>query len=160
MEWSAMDNVLMGVIGIAFFLNMLLPYSLDMAPSIEGLLVVGWIMLGIGMSFVALSVLTLRRMGTSRVVDSGIYGIVRHPMYLGGLIMFLSHVLFFQNWIIVISSTVAAICCYLLILSEDQRNMESFGSSYKRYMKAVPRANFLLGIIQSINRRKKKKETS
>jgi protein-S-isoprenylcysteine O-methyltransferase Ste14 len=155
MKWNAMDNILMGVIGIAFFLNILLPYSLDMVPIIERLLIVGWIMLGIGMSFVVLSILTLRRRGTSRVVDYGVYGVVRHPMYLGGLIMFLSHVFFFQNWIVAINSSAAVICCYLLIVSEDQRNIKRFGSDYKRYMKDVPRMNFLSGTIRSIKLRKK-----
>lgn len=144
------DNLLMGIIGIVFFLNMLLLNIpvLDVVPVIAGLLVVGWIVLGIGALFVILSVVTLRRKGTADVTDSGVYGIVRHPMYLGGMVMFLSHIFFGQNWIIIVSTVVGMVCCYLLIRSGDQRNIEKFGDDYKRYMQKVPRMNFAVGILR------------
>jgi protein-S-isoprenylcysteine O-methyltransferase Ste14 len=140
------DNILLIIIGIVFFLNMIL---LQFAvPAIEELIVIGWGVLGIGASFVVLSILTLRRKGTSKVIDSGVYGIVRHPMYLGGLIMFLSHILFGQNWMIAITTFIGVICCYFIILSGDQRNIEKFGDEYKSYMKSVPRMNFFAGILR------------
>ena len=147
------DNVLMVILGIAFFLNIIV---MNLFPStIEELVLVGYIILGIGALFFVLSVFTLRRKGTSNVVDSGIYGVVRHPMYLGGIVMFFSHILLGQNWIVAISTIVAIACCYLIILSEDQRNIEKFGDEYIVYMQSVPRMNLLLGIVKSLMRRRR-----
>ena len=156
MSGKMKENILMGIIGVVFFLNMLLlNIPLVDGPFIEELITVGWILLGIGAVFVLLSVFTLRRKGTSNVTESGVYGVVRHPMYLGGMVMFLSHIFFGQNWMIMISTIVGVVCCYLLIQSGDQRNIEKFGDEYKRYMQKVPRMNFLLGIIRLIRRRKR-----
>ncbi|MCP8307048.1 MAG: isoprenylcysteine carboxylmethyltransferase family protein [archaeon] len=154
MRRETKDNILLSIIGIVFLLNISLPLLLNIVPIIEELLVVGWMILGIGALFVIISIFTLRRKGTGNLIDSGIYGIVRHPMYLGGMVMFFSHIFFFQNWIITINSIVGIACCYLIILSGDQLNIEKFGDDYKRYMQKVPRMNFLVGIIKQLRRRK------
>ena len=152
MERETKDNILMVILGITFFLNIIMMNLFP--PNIKELIVVGYIILGIGALFFILSVYTLRRKGTSNVVDSGIYSIVRHPMYLGGMVMFFSHIFLGQNWIVAISTIVGIVCCYLIILSADQRNIEKFGDDYKLYIQKVPRANFLLGIIRLLGRRK------
>ncbi len=139
-------NILMIILGITFFLNII---AINLfPPTAEELIVVGWIIFAIGAFFYILSVFTLIRKGTSSVVDSGIYGIVRHPMYLGGMVMFFSHIFLGQSWIVTISTIVAVVCCYLIIRSEDQRNIEKFGEDYKRYMQRVPGMNFMLGFIR------------
>jgi len=148
------DNILMTILGIAFFTDIV---AINMfPPDIGELIVVGWMVFGIGVLFYVMSVLTLRRKGVSKIVDTGIYGIVRHPMYLGAMMMFFSHILLGQNWIAAIGSIVAIVCCYMIILSGDQRNFEKFGDDYKRYMQKVPRMNFLLGIIRLLRRKREK----
>lgn len=150
MKRETKDNLLMIIIGIVFFLNMLLLQFAS--PILVELFYLGWIILGIGALFVVLSVLKLRGKGTSRVTDSGIYGIVRHPMYLGGLIMFLSHFFFGQNWMIAVNTLIGILCCYQSILSGDQRNLEKFGEDYKQYMERVPRINFISGIVRVVRK--------
>jgi len=152
MKQEAKDNILMVILGITFFLNIIMMNLFP--PTIEELVVAGYTILGIGALFFILSVYTLRRKGTGNVVDSGIYSIVRHPMYLGGMVMFFSHIFLGQNWIVAISTIVGIVCCYIIILSADQRNIEKFGDDYKLYIQKVPRANFLLGIIRLLGRRK------
>lgn len=144
------DNVLMVILGIAFLLNIIVMNLFP--PTIEELVLIGYTILGIGALLFVLSVFTLRRKGTSNVVDSGIYGVVRHPMYLGGIVMFFSHILLGQNWIVATSTIIGIACCYLIILSEDQRNIEKFGDEYRLYMQSVPRVNLLLGIVKSLMR--------
>ena len=145
------DNILMVILAITFFLNVI---AMNLYPPIvKGLIIIGWIILGIGALFVVLSIVTLRRKGISKIIDSGVYSIVRHPMYIGGMVMFFSHIFFGQNLIVVISTIVAIVCCYLIILSADHRNIEKFGDDYKRYMQKVPRMNFLLGSIRLLQRR-------
>ena len=155
MKRETKDNILMSIIGIGFFLNISLPLLLDIVPIIDELVVVGWVILSIGVLFVFLSIFTLHREGTSNIIDSGIYSIVRHPMYLGGMVMFFSHIFFFQNWITVTNAIVGIVCCYLIIRSADQRNIEKFDDNYERYMQKVPRINFLLGIVRLLRYRKK-----
>ena len=152
MRRETKDNVLMVILGIAFFLNIIIMNLFP--PTIKELVLVGYTILGVGALFFVLSVFTLRRKGTSNVVDSGIYGVVRHPMYLGGVVMFFSHILLGQNWIVVISTIVGIACCYLIVLSGDQQNIEKFGDEYIRYMQLVPRINFLLGVIRRRRGRK------
>ncbi|KON27704.1 hypothetical protein AC481_04080 [miscellaneous Crenarchaeota group archaeon SMTZ-80] len=149
------DNIIGVIVGIMFFLNIFLPLLLGIEPIIEELLVIGWIMLIIGMIFVILSIITLRRKGINRIVDSGIYGIVRHPMYIGGMVLFLSHIFFFQHWIIAVNTIVAIFCTYLSIRLGDQRNIEKFGDDYKHYMQKVPRMNFFVGIMRLLQYRNK-----
>jgi protein-S-isoprenylcysteine O-methyltransferase Ste14 len=152
MKRETKDNILMVILGITFFLNFIMMNLFP--PTIRELIVAGYTILGIGAFFFILSVFTLRRKGTLNVVDSGIYGIVRHPMYLGAMVMFFSHIFLGQNWIVAVSTIIAIVCCYLIIQLGDQRNIERFGNDYKLYMQKVPRANFLLGIIWLLGRRK------
>jgi protein-S-isoprenylcysteine O-methyltransferase Ste14 len=149
------DNVLMGITGVAFFLNVLFLNILDIVLISEELFVVGWIILAIGALLVVLSVLTLKRKGTTNATDTGVYGIVRHPMYTGGLVMFISHIFFGQNWIIAVNTIIGIVCCYLIMQSEEQKLIQKFGDEYTRYMQKVPRMNLFLGIIRLLQRRKK-----
>jgi protein-S-isoprenylcysteine O-methyltransferase Ste14 len=152
---STGDNILMSIVGIAFFLNILLLSNvvMDIGPASEELVILGWALLLIGASLVVLSVLSLRRYGTSSLNKNGIYGIVRHPMYVGGLVMFLSHPCFGQDWVVAVSAFVGVCCCYLLMTSEDRRLVDGFGEEYRQYMQEVPGLNFLAGAIRVIRRR-------
>jgi len=141
------------ILGMAFFTDIV---AINMfPPTIGELVAMGWAVFGIGALLYIMSVLTLRRKGVDKIIDTGIYGIVRHPMYLGAMMMFFSHVLLGQNWLAAIGSAVAIVCCYMIILSGDQRNIAKFGDDYRRYMQKVPRMNFLLGIIGLLRRRQK-----
>jgi len=142
----------MVILGIAFLINIIVMNLFP--PTIEEMVVGGYILLGVGALFVVLSVFTLSRKGTDNVVYSGVYSFVRHPMYLGGIVMFFYHILLGQNWIVVISTIVGIACCYLIVLSGDQRNIEKFGDEYKLYMQKVPRMNFLLGVIRLLRYRR------
>ena len=146
------DNLLMIILGITFFMN-IFGINFFLPPTIIELVAIGWIIFVFGALFFVLSVITLRINGVSKIVDSGVYSIVRHPMYLGAMMMFLSHIFLGQNWIVVIGGVVAIVCCYLIIISGDERNIEKFGDDYKRYMQRVPRMNLLLGIFRLFRRK-------
>jgi protein-S-isoprenylcysteine O-methyltransferase Ste14 len=45
---------------------------------------------------------------------------------------------------------------YLIALKADQELTEKFGEDYERYMKKVPRMNFLAGFMRLVRRRKGK----
>ena len=85
---------------------------------------------------------------TSVVVESGIYAIVRHPMYLSGVLFFLSLVLISQHWLSLIFSIPIIVYFYISTWSEERSSIEKFGEAYKSYMQRVPRINLILGVIR------------
>ena len=125
---------------------------------------------GVGLYFLAgwffgmLPVIEFRKKGavktgksyihTSKLVDTGIYSIVRHPQYVTFILFALAGMLLFQQWIVVILGIPVIPLTYIDLLRADQRLIKKFGESYKHYMQKVPRANFLLGIIWLIRRKK------
>ena len=85
---------------------------------------------------------------TTKVVDTGIYSIVRHPQYITFMMWALSGMLLFQHWIVILLGVPVIPLTYIDLIREDKDCINRFGDTYKAYMKKVPRANFLLGIIR------------
>jgi protein-S-isoprenylcysteine O-methyltransferase Ste14 len=71
------------------------------------------------------------------LVTAGVYGIVRHPMYLAGIIIFT-----FNPRITVNSLTITVLADLYFLLGvfiEERRFLRIFGDQYRMYMKRVPR---------------------
>jgi protein-S-isoprenylcysteine O-methyltransferase Ste14 len=85
---------------------------------------------------------------TTKLVDTGIYSIVRHPQYITFILWAFSGMLLFQHWIVILLGLPVIPLTYLDLISADKGCIERFGDAYTAYMKKVPRANFLLGIIR------------
>jgi protein-S-isoprenylcysteine O-methyltransferase Ste14 len=92
---------------------------------------------------------------TTKLVDTGIYSVVRHPQYVTFIMWAISGMLLFQHWIVILLGVPVIPLTYIDLIRADKACVERFGDDYKAYMKKVPRANFLLGII----RRFRKSET-
>ena len=153
MKWDTKDTLLMSIVGIAVFVNI---FSITLYSTVFlELVIIGFIILPIGIIFLALSLTAHSKKTTNKIITTGIYGIVRHPMYLGAIIVFVSHIFFSQSWITIISTIIAIICCYLIIQSEDQKNIEKFGPPYQTYIKKVPQINFITGIVRNMQNKKK-----
>ena len=90
---------------------------------------------------------------TTRLVTNGLYGIVRHPQYTGALLLIIAMMMVSQHWIVLIAGMIALIVFYYDIMREDKDLIKIFGKRYKRYMKRVPRTNFILGLIRAAKRR-------
>lgn len=91
---------------------------------------------------------------TTTLVDNGIYGIVRHPQYLAGILINLALILIAQNWVILILGVVSMLLLYIDTRNAERGCIEKFGEEYKRYIQSVPQLNFLAGIIQMLRRRR------
>ena len=133
-------------------------------PGIGALRTVGFIVWWIGVIFGWLPIFVLRSKGsvargdsyvkTTKLVDTGIYSIVRHPqMGTAWLLMCGSVMLIAQHWLIVALGVPAMALAYLDLLKADRRCVTKFGDAYRRYMERVPRVNFVSGIIRLIKRR-------
>jgi protein-S-isoprenylcysteine O-methyltransferase Ste14 len=91
---------------------------------------------------------------TRTVVATGIYTLVRHPMYLSFLFMSLSLVLLSQHWLnAVLGATVMGLV-YNDMCREEKSNLERFGDHYQRYMERVPRMNLVAGTIRLLKERR------
>ncbi len=91
---------------------------------------------------------------TTKLVDTGIYSIVRHPQYLTFMLWAIAGMLLFQHWIVICLGIPVIPLMYIDLINADKDGINKFGDDYKRYMKKVPRANFLLGFIRLIRDRK------
>ncbi len=92
---------------------------------------------------------------TTKLVDTGVYSIVRHPQFITFILWAIAGMLLFQHWVIVVLGIPIIPLMYVDLIRADKALIEKFGDDYKAYMKEVPRANFLLGIIRLLWRRKR-----
>jgi protein-S-isoprenylcysteine O-methyltransferase Ste14 len=93
---------------------------------------------------------------TTKIVETGIYSIVRHPQYVTFILWAIAGMLLFQHWIIIILGIPVITLTYFDLIKADKDAIEKFGDDYKQYMQKVPRANFLLGIIRLSKRKRRK----
>ena len=91
---------------------------------------------------------------TTKLVDTGIYPIVRHPQYVTFILWAIAGMLLFQQWIVVLLGIPILPWTYIDLIRADKDAIEKFGDDYKAYMKKIPRANFLLGIIRQSRKSK------
>lgn len=92
---------------------------------------------------------------TTRLVDTGIYAVVRHPQYTGGIFsIFLTTLLLYPHWLFALLGVIATVLTYLSIGEEDKVLVEKFGDDYAEYKKRVPGMNFAAGIIRLLRRRR------
>jgi protein-S-isoprenylcysteine O-methyltransferase Ste14 len=133
--------------GLSIALFFYLAFTLDVPSFLGPLRYVGWILLASGVAFVALSIVALAGNRGAGLVDRGVYGIVRHPMYVGAILCFLSYSFFVPHWLILLISAANIAIVYAFILQEEAQNIERFGSPYLTYMETVPRANPVAGIL-------------
>ncbi|MFC1870077.1 methyltransferase family protein [Chloroflexota bacterium] len=69
---------------------------------------------------------------TSRLVDTGIYAVVRHPQYLGGILsIFVATLLLYPHWLFVILGIPGTVILYWSTMEEEKRLTERFGGEYQ-----------------------------
>lgn len=122
----------------------------------------GWFFWALSIAFGLLPIYEFRKKGrvlkgksyihTTKLVDTGVYSIVRHPQYLAGLLLIIALVLVTQHWLSVAAGVVAFIAFYVDTLRADPPMIEKFGEEYRDYMKRVPGLNFVLGIARRLGR--------
>lgn len=91
---------------------------------------------------------------TTKLVDTGIYSIVRHPQYITFILWGIAGMLLFQHWIVVCLGIPIIPLIYIDLINADKDGIKKFGDVYKQYMKKVPRANFFLGILRLLLEKK------
>ena len=86
---------------------------------------------------------------TNTIVTSGLYSIVRHVQYTGGILsIFIATPLLYPHWIFVILGIPGIWRRAWGCKREDKLLIEKFGDEYKRYMDKVPAINIIAGILR------------
>ena len=87
---------------------------------------------------------------TTKLVNDGIYGLIRHPQYTGGMVIAFSMCLIVQTPLTYILAIIAMATAYLSMVFEEKRLIIKFGSQYEYYKTEVPRINLLMGLIRKL----------
>ena len=121
-------------------------------------LYVGWLVTMIGLPFFLATAIYFPRKGkpqegkssmdVTAVVDTGLYGIVRHPQYLGCMSMMFASILVSQHWLSAIIGVPIALWIYSEIPKEEKGLILKFGDDYRRYMERVHSLNPIVGLIR------------
>lgn len=88
---------------------------------------------------------------TNKIVTTGLYSIVRHVQYTGGILsIFIATPLLYPHWIFVLLGIPGIWLTYLGSKREDKLLIEKFGDEYKRYIDKVPGVNIIIGVIRKL----------
>ncbi|GAH89267.1 unnamed protein product, partial [marine sediment metagenome] len=111
----------------------------------------------IGIIFTVSSFVSLKRIGkptsglenTTKMINKGIFKILRHPIYLGLSLFTIGFLFAYQTIALIIIGFIAVVLFYIASRVEDSYNIKKFGREYIEYMKNVPLWNFFLGMSRN-----------
>jgi protein-S-isoprenylcysteine O-methyltransferase Ste14 len=92
-------------------------------------------------------------MYTTALVESGTYGIVRYPQFLGVMLIACASILISQHWLFALIGVPLIASFPKWIKDAEEHLIAKFGDDYKQYMQRVPRINLLLGIIRLLRKK-------
>ena len=159
-------STLLTILGIVCFpANPLVLTGIIEVESYLPLFIIGCVVGAFGMGLVMAPIVMFPRRGgvpkgksfvnTTRLVDTGIYAVVRHPQYTGGVFaIFLTTLLWYPHWLFGVLGVIGTVVIYMSCREEDQRMIEKFGEDYIAYMERVPRMNFVLGLVRVMRQRR------
>ena len=144
-----------GTILVPCILHLLVPYlilraSSGSAPLQLGPIEVGSIILaviGISMVIWVSAAFVIRGKGTAlpllppqEFVATGLYRLVRNPMYVGLLLVIVAEAIFFRSvWLLLYASVLWVATHTFVVMVEEPQLKRRFGASYTDYLKHTPR---------------------
>jgi len=138
---------------LSFPCNPLFIFKVIKPLDIKVLWYMGWIVWAAGMILVGLSYYYIYIRKTKVLNRHGIYKVIRHPLYLGWILsVFITTILLYPHWIFITTGIPGIVAIYLISIEEERSNIKQLGSSYKSYMKKVPRMNLILGFIRILKK--------
>ncbi|MBN3034947.1 MAG: isoprenylcysteine carboxylmethyltransferase family protein [Bacteroidales bacterium] len=91
---------------------------------------------------------------TRKLVTAGLYSVVRHVQYTGGIIsIFIATPLLYPHWLFVVLGIPGIWLTYLGTRREDHLLVQKFGDEYRKYQDEVPAMNILAGIYRKFRGR-------
>lgn len=155
-SWKCSFSIL--AISIMIVAQYVLAFFVYKLPGLKFLQGLGWGVWVLSLIFGFGPILIFRRFGgvargksyvqTTKLVDTSLYSIVRHPQYLSGILFNLALMLLAQHWLVILIGIVSMGLIYVEIRNADQEGLDKFGDTYRVYMQRVPQMNILLGIFR------------
>ena len=126
------------------------------------LLYIGWALYIPAAALVVSSFIGLRHKGkpksgwehTTVLVNSSVFRIVRHPLFLGSALFIIALILIAQSIPATILGLVGVFCLWMASKGEEKFNIKKFGPEYQKYMLEVPRWNLFKGLRMIAGKRK------
>jgi protein-S-isoprenylcysteine O-methyltransferase Ste14 len=167
MAWepTRMELIVSAISGILFIAEIVVCFLLYYNfYTLDLIFYSGWALLFLGLIMMSIPRFELSKRGniprgkswvnTTVVIDTGIYGIVRHPLYVGWMISIVAMMLISQYLVTILLGAIPLMVVIYYAYSEDNLNAKKFGQPYIEYRRQVPMMNFLLGLVRSRRRGK------
>lgn len=145
-QWDRIQIVLIGSFLIAMIfdhwslISFGYPSIMDRIFHLPALLVPSILLIVIGIYLVKESHgAVFGKAGTPELLDSGVYSLVRHPMYLGGLMILLGFLFLNLSIIALLIWAVYAFSCDWMATYEENDLIRRVGKEYERYRERVPK---------------------
>jgi protein-S-isoprenylcysteine O-methyltransferase Ste14 len=122
-------------------LSVLVPIVNFSIPLFHLIIFIFFLVLGAWLAIKGLIETTLRVAETHRtekIIARGVYSVVRHPQYLGGLLSHVGISFLFSAWYSLLLTPLMVIVIYLISKKEEEELIKEFGIEYKDYKKKVP----------------------
>lgn len=110
-------------------------------PVIHLIISVPLIMIGAWLGIASVKETTLKVAETHRtekIVSSGLYLVIRHPQYLGGMIAHIGISFLLSSFFSLIATPIVIILNFLISWKEEKELIKEFGKEYEDYKKTVP----------------------
>jgi protein-S-isoprenylcysteine O-methyltransferase Ste14 len=162
-SFSWKDWIASCIYGSCMVIQMVLTYFRYNSMGLDGLANAGWLVMAVSAVFGWMPIYTLKESGcvpegksymkTTKLVENGIYSVVRHPQYLAGVLISLSLVLISQYWINALMFLPVLVGTYIDSRRADKRLVDKFGEDYTRYRERVPALDPVTGSLRLLRRR-------
>ena len=139
----------LAVVVFGLLLDWLLPaYVLSLVLSLTERIMLPIILIGAGGTLGYAAVKTFRAAGTrvepwkpsTVLVDDGVFGWLRNPMYVGGVLILAGlSIALASDWMLVLTILLVPVIHYGVVRREERYLAARFGEPYRRYMAQVPR---------------------
>ena len=151
------------IAGASLIAAWVLPGLLSPYPTLQVLRCVGWGIWMVAAGLIWASILSPRSKEVAQqgedkdcasiTADRDIYAVIRHPRYLGWLLVYVVVMMLTQHWLAVTFAIPGMACVYLISRREDRRLVEKLGPAYEQYMQCVPALNPVTGLTRLLRRR-------
>ena len=143
--------------------NILLNVLITHEPKIVALKMAGLIVFLIAVILWPIPYFALRKYGnissngsymaTTKLVDKGIYRIIRHPQYLSFILLNIGVAMINHNIFSILLSVSSIFFILIGIKDEEQQLVNQFGAEYVEYMKKVPSFSPLRTLFRSTSKK-------
>ena len=148
-RWWQIFEVVFGIPFLAAIaLHLAVPFALPRSFLAPIVMVGGVTLITVGAALVVLARRELAQRGqptdpglpTSTLVTTGVFGISRNPLYLGGVSILVGIALALNlPWVLVLLLPAIVACHYVLIAPEERYLAARFGAEYQTYVASVHR---------------------